>query len=79
MEIILGKEMKFGRGLPKVGTELNVQYNGKDFKAKIINDNDTWKGKVLIFEGKKYNSLSVAAQAITKYPTNGWKFWTVKK
>jgi hypothetical protein len=75
----MGKEMKFGGGLPKVGTELYAQYNGKEYKAKIIKDNDSWKGKVLLYNGEKYHSLSMAARAITLYSTNGWKFWTIKE
>jgi len=75
----MGKEMRFGRGLPKIGTELYAYFHSKKFEAKIIEDSDSRKGKVIIVDGERYHSLSTAAESITRYPTNGWKFWVIKE
>ena len=48
-------------------------YKGKKYKA-IVQSNGRIK-----FDGALYDSPSGAAQAVRKRPTNGWRFWHVRK
>jgi hypothetical protein len=50
------------------GTEFRARYKGQ-----------TWLGRVegggLVVDGKRYDTPSAAAMAITESPVNGWTFW----
>lgn len=50
------------------GTEFRAVYKGQTHLAKVENGG-------LVLNGKRFGSPSAAAYAITKSPTNGWKFW----
>ena len=51
-----------------VGTELRATYKGQTYLARITSG-------ALVFDGKRFNSPSAAAMAITRNPVNGWTFW----
>ena len=71
---------KIKRELPAIGTELFHFYYGKIIQtAKIVKDGSSLSGKALDFNGKKYESLSAAAGAITGKSVNGWIFWKINK
>jgi hypothetical protein len=53
------------------GTQVRGRYKGQLYLAEV-------KDGALMLEGKRYDSPSSAAMAITKTPTNGWTFWEVK-
>lgn len=50
---------------------------GTEFRAKY--KSQTWLGRVeggaLVINGKRYDTPSAAAVAITENPVNGWTFW----
>lgn len=69
---------KIEREWPTVGTKLSGKFKGVAFKAKIVVDKNEATGKAVEYAGKKYGSMTAAAQAITKQPTNGWRFWKVQ-
>ena len=50
---------------------------GTEFRAN--HKGQTWLGRVergaLVVNGKRFDTPSAAAVAITKTPTNGWTFW----
>jgi hypothetical protein len=50
------------------GTELRATYKGQTYLARVISG-------ALVFDGKRFNSPSAAAMAITHNPVNGWTFW----
>lgn len=50
------------------GTELRATYKGQTYLARITSG-------ALVFDGKRFNSPSAAAMAITRNPVNGWTFW----
>ena len=50
------------------GTELRATYKGQTYLARIASG-------ALVFDGKRFNSPSAAAMAITSNPVNGWTFW----
>lgn len=54
------------------GDYLPKKYKGKNYRA-IVRRN----GKIR-YNGKTFNSLSLAGHAITHRPTNGWYFWKFK-
>jgi hypothetical protein len=60
------------RLLPQ-GGRIRGTLKGKIFKARVGRN-----GKIR-FDGKLYNSLSLAAMAAIKRPTNGWWFWQVER
>lgn len=60
------------RLLPQ-GGRIRGTLKGKTFSARVRRN-----GKVR-FKGKLYNSLSLAAMAAVKRPTNGWWFWQVER
>jgi hypothetical protein len=51
---------------------------GITYKAKIVADKSGSIGKAVEYAGTKYGSMSAAARAITKQPTNGWRFWHIQ-
>lgn len=55
------------------GARIRGTLKGKIFRARVQRN-----GKVR-FGGKLYNSLSVAAFAAIKRPTNGWWFWQIER
>jgi hypothetical protein len=55
------------------GARIRGTLKKKVFRARIRRD-----GKIR-FNGTTYNSLSVAAHAAIKRPTNGWWFWQVER
>jgi len=60
------------KGLFKGGKMIYATYQGKDYKA-WVNSN----GRIS-FDGKFYDSPSVAGKAGRKKSTNGWRFWKYK-
>jgi hypothetical protein len=50
------------------GTEFRAHYKGETHLARIE------KG-ALVLAGKRYDTPSAAAMAITNSPVNGWTFW----
>ncbi|HDZ20160.1 hypothetical protein LCGC14_0017160 [marine sediment metagenome] len=52
---------------------LRARYKRKTYWARVLKDGKISHG------GKRYNSLSAAATAITKQPTNGWLFWNYER
>lgn len=50
------------------GTEFRAHYKGETHLARVE------KG-ALVLGGKRYDTPSAAAMAITNSPTNGWTFW----
>ncbi len=67
------------RQLPAVGTKLNRNFKGVTYKAKIVADKSESTGRAIEYSSKKYRSMSSAAKAITKQPTNGWLFWKIQQ
>lgn len=51
-----------------VGTEFRANYKGLIYTGHV-------DGGALLVDGKRYNSPSAAAVAITKISANGWRFW----
>jgi hypothetical protein len=60
------------RLLPQ-GGRLRGTHKGKVFRARVGRN-----GKIR-FNGTFYKSLSVAAAAVLKRPTNGWWFWQIER
>jgi hypothetical protein len=54
------------------GTELRRRYNGKMYLARIENG-------AILYDGKRYQSPSPAAIAVTGSSTNGWLFWECRE
>jgi Restriction Enzyme Adenine Methylase Associated len=50
------------------GTELRATYKGQTYLARVASG-------ALVLDGKRFNSPSAAAMAITRNPVNGWTFW----
>ena len=50
------------------GTEFRARYNGQTILGKVV-------GGALEVNGKRYDSPSPAAAAITHTSINGWTFW----
>jgi hypothetical protein len=67
-----GVDSKLVRLLPQ-GARIRGTLRNKIFRARVRRD-----GKIR-FKGKTYKSLSVAASAATKRPTNGWWFWQIER
>lgn len=55
------------------GLQIFGHHKGEDFVATFYTDD-----KTVLYNGKKYRSLSGAASDITGYQTNGWLFWKRK-
>ena len=53
------------------GTELRAIYKGQTFLARVA-------GGALVVNGKRYDSPSPAAVAITGSAVNGWRFWEAR-
>ena len=58
-------------------------YAGKRFVLQKVYKGNTYKANVLVngtvsYDGKRYNSPSTAASAVTGRPMNGWTFWSFK-
>jgi hypothetical protein len=69
------KRMKIDRELPPIGTLLNGKFMGASYKARIVSDKTSPVGRAVKYEDRVYQSVTAAAKAITKQPTNGWRFW----
>jgi hypothetical protein len=69
------KRTKIDRELPPVGTVLNGKFMGVSYKARIVSDKTSPVGRAVKHEDRVYPSMTAAAKAITKQPTNGWRFW----
>ena len=50
------------------GTEFRARYKGQTWLGRV-------DGGALVINGKRYDSPSAAAVAITENPVNGWTFW----
>ena len=60
------------RLLPQ-GARIRGTLRGIHFRARVRPSGD------IRFRGKLYKSLSLAARAATKRPTNGWWFWQIER
>lgn len=69
---------KIDREIPAIGTVLIGKFKGVPYRAKIVKDAGSQNGKAIEYSGVKYSSMTAAAKAITKQPTNGWRFWKVQ-
>lgn len=74
------KESQSGPGVPVAGDWVakGVRFPaGTEFRARY--KGQTWLGRVeggaLVLNGKRYDTPSAAAVAITTKPVNGWTFW----
>ena len=67
-----GADSELQRLLPQ-GARIRGTLKGKVFRARVQRN-----GKVR-FKGMLYRSLSVAAAAAVKRPTNGWWFWQIER
>ena len=65
------------RHLPSVGTILVASFGGKRYHAEIIESPNLPEGRAVKSNNVSYSSMSGAAQAITRRPTNGWLFWKI--
>lgn len=54
-----------------VGTEFRANYKGQTHLARV-------EGGGLTVDGKRYDTPSSAAMAITTSNVNGWKFWEAR-
>jgi hypothetical protein len=50
------------------GTEFRATYKGQTYLGRV-------EGGAFMLNGKRYDSPSAAAVAITDNPVNGWTFW----
>ena len=53
------------------GTEFRATYKGKTYLARV-------EGGALVLDGKRHDSPSSAAVAITGNNVNGWRFWEAR-
>ena len=53
------------------GTEFRTHYKGQTHLGRV-------EGGALVLEGKRYDTPSSAAMAITKSNVNGWRFWEAR-
>ena len=53
------------------GSEFRAAYKGQTYLARA-------EGGALVLNGKRYDSPSAAAIAITGSNTNGWRFWAAR-
>ncbi len=67
-----GRDNDLLRLLPQ-GARRRGTLRGKTFRARVRQNGKIW------FAGKFYESLSLAARAATKHPTNGWWFWRIER
>lgn len=53
--------------------KLRAKYKGRNIRAHVL------KSGIVVFEGKRYNSPSMAAAAVCKRSCNGWVFWKYER
>ena len=53
------------------GTEFRANYKGQTHLARV-------EAGAIVVEGKRYDTPSSAAMAITKSNVNGWRFWEAR-
>ncbi len=70
---------KITREMPAIGSILVGKFKGVPYRAKIVKDAGSQNGKAIEYSGAKYSSMTAAAKAITKQPTNGWRFWKIQE
>lgn len=68
---------KITHEMPPVGTRLRGKVRGREVYAEIISNPESKAGKSILFEGNIYHSMTAAAQAVTGYSVNGWRFWEI--
>ena len=66
---------KIARQLPPVGTTLTGRSRGQSHTAVIVEAKDRPGGRAVKYGDQLFASLSAAAKAVTRHPTNGWLFW----
>jgi len=54
------------------GTEFRARYKGENIRGRV-------EAGALVVNGKRFESPSAAAVAISGNPVNGWVFWECKK
>jgi hypothetical protein len=67
-----GGDSDLARLLPQ-GGRIRGTLKDKTFRGRVR------KGGKVRFNGRSYNSLSLAAKAAVKRPTNGWWFWQIER
>lgn len=72
------KRKKIRRILPLVGTKVKGKFFDKIYIAEIVFSKNLPNKKGVKYSGKVYPSMTAAAVAITKQPTNGWRFWKIQ-
>lgn len=60
-----------GKSFP-AGTEFRAKHKGKEYAGRV-------EGGALVVQGKRFDSPSPAAMAITGTSVNGWRFWECKR
>jgi hypothetical protein len=68
---------KIVREMPPIGSKLKGKFFGKQYEAKIVEDDTSPIGRSVNHKGKLFRSLTAAAKDITKQPVNGWRFWKI--
>ena len=66
---------KVARQMPPVGTTLTARHKGQPHTAVIVEAKDRPAGRAVKYGDQLFASLSAAANAVTRHPTNGWLFW----
>lgn len=69
------KRKKITRELPSLWTVLKGKFKGKPYTARVVKDKTNAEGRSIKYDNKLYSSMTATAMAITKQPTNGWRFW----
>jgi hypothetical protein len=60
--------------LPKVGSIFKRKHHGKLYKLRVIQE----QGKIAFnVNGRSFKTASAASKSITKYESNGWRFWHI--
>ena len=55
------------------GMRLRARFKGRTIRAHVL------KNGAVVFKGKRYNSPSMAGQAVVKRACNGWSFWKFER
>ena len=54
------------------GTEFRRKFKGREYSARVENG-------ALVYDGRRYDTPSAAAMAITEVAANGWRFWNARR
>ena len=67
------------REIPPVGSEFIGRSHGKRYSATVIAAPSYPGGRAIQIGNTVYSNLSSAANGVTGYKTNGWRFWKPKQ